>query len=392
MKSLFKNQYICAHLFYFTYFCIEMYLQTDNTMDAGLPAAATGAAVSKFETCAGECMAVAVPANLSSDFPSQLSAVSKEVDRLEREYGPIVFARLFLSDPANQEQAAIECIGPERPFSIIGQAPLCGAKVAVWLWMRKDALVSRCREGMFHAVMPEHEEFWSVSRESCRSGSKEQTMELLENFASALSGYGLSMERDCVRTWFFARDIDNSYSGLVEGRNKIFDRYGLTDDNHYIASTGIAGQGSLPDRLVKMDAVAARGICRTTYLYAERHLNRTSQYGVRFERGTAVDFSDRRHVFISGTASIDNRGQVVFPGNVIRQTGRMLENVEALLAEAGCGFGNVAVMLVYLRDIADYAVVDELFRKRFPATPFVILHAAVCRPAWLIEMECIALK
>lgn len=369
-----------------------MSIKTDNPSVAGFPANAPETAVSLFETCNGECMAVAVPANLSFGFSDQISAVCRETDRLEREYGPIVLARLFLSDPANQEKTVWECIGSGRPFSIIGQAPLCGAKVAVWLWMRKGARVSRCGEGLFHVAIPEHEEFWSVSRESLRSGSKEQTVDLLESFAAHLSEYGLSLERDCIRTWFFARDIDNSYAGLVEGRNIVFDRHGLTDDNHYIASTGIAGTGSVPDRLVKMDAVAARGICSLTYLHADSHLNRTSQYGVRFERGTAVGYSDRSHVFISGTASIDNKGNVVFPGDVIKQTGRMLENVEALLAEAGCGFDDVAVMLVYLRDMADYAVVDDLFQRRFPGKPRVLLHAAVCRPAWLIEMECIALK
>jgi enamine deaminase RidA (YjgF/YER057c/UK114 family) len=49
-------------------------------------------------------------------------------------------------------------------------------------------------------------------------------------------------------------------------------------------------------------------------------------------------------------------------------------------------------MTVYLRDMADYAVVKQLFDERFPHTPKVILLAPVCRPGWLIEMECMAVK
>ena len=53
-----------------------------------------------------------------------------------------------------------------------------------------------------------------------------------------------------------------------------------------------------------------------------------------FERGTSVEYGDRRHLFISGTASIDHRGEVVHVGDVREQTRRMWENVEKLLEEA----------------------------------------------------------
>jgi hypothetical protein len=49
-------------------------------------------------------------------------------------------------------------------------------------------------------------------------------------------------------------------------------------------------------------------------------------------------------------------------------------------------------MVVYLRDIADYGIVKELYEKRFHGKPYVIVHAPVCRPGWLIEMECMAIK
>ena len=105
-----------------------------------------------------------------------------------------------------------------------------------------------------------------------------------------------------------------------------------------------------------------------------------------------MDYGDRRHVFISGTASIDNKGQIVHVGDVVNQTYRMWENVEALLREAGCTYDDVAHMIVYLRDPADYAVVSRLYEERFPDRPVVIVHAPVCRSGWLVEMECMAVK
>ena len=62
------------------------------------------------------------------------------------------------------------------------------------------------------------------------------------------------------RTWIYCRDIDNNYRGLVEGRNGCFDRYGLTPESHFIASTGIEGCTELPGRLLHMDSLGIAGL------------------------------------------------------------------------------------------------------------------------------------
>jgi enamine deaminase RidA (YjgF/YER057c/UK114 family) len=143
-----------------------------------------------------------------------------------------------------------------------------------------------------------------------------------------------------------------------------------------------------------MDNYAIAGISKEQiqYLYAPTHLNRTSDYGVSFERGTAIHYADRRHVFISGTASINNKGEVMYPKDVVKQTHRMWDNVAALLAEAECTYDDVMEMVVYLRDVADYQTVAALYRERFAGMPYVIVHAPVCRPGWLVEMECMAVR
>lgn len=141
-----------------------------------------------------------------------------------------------------------------------------------------------------------------------------------------------------------------------------------------------------------MDAYAVDGLVtgQQQYLYAKDYLNPTYEYGVTFERGVRVDYGDRCHSLISGTASIDNRGQVVHVGDVRRQTERMWENVEALLNEGGASADDVMSIIVYLRDMADYEVVRRMFSERWGDVPVVITLAPVCRPDWLVEMECMA--
>jgi enamine deaminase RidA (YjgF/YER057c/UK114 family) len=168
----------------------------------------------------------------------------------------------------------------------------------------------------------------------------------------------------------------------------------LTENTHYIASTGIEGRHADPKVLVMLDAYAIEGIKpdQIKYLYARTHLNPTYEYGVSFERGTAVDFEDRRQIIISGTASINNHGEIVFPGDVVRQAERMCENVEALLKEADSCFEELQYIIVYLRDTADYLIIKSFFEKKIPNIPTIITLASVCRPGWLVEMECMAVK
>ncbi|MBR2623834.1 MAG: hypothetical protein IKC96_01720, partial [Paludibacteraceae bacterium] len=77
---------------------------------------------------------------------------------------------------------------------------------------------------------------------------------------------------------------------------------------------------------------------------------------------------------------------------VVAQCHRMWENVAALLNEAGCTYDDAAQMIVYLRDPSDYDAVKTMYDEKFPNVPKVIVLAPVCRPTWLIEMECIAVK
>ena len=112
-----------------------------------------------------------------------------------------------------------------------------------------------------------------------------------------------------------------------------------------------------------------------------------------FERGTVLTLDGLRTALISGTASIDPAGNVLHVGDIEAQTLRSWENVDVLLEEAGMSFGDVTMMLVYIRNLDDYAAVRRLYDERFGSSiPNLILHAPICRPTWLMETECIAVK
>ena len=141
-----------------------------------------------------------------------------------------------------------------------------------------------------------------------------------------------------------------------------------------------------------MDAYAICGVKpeQITHLHAQDYLSPTHIYGVAFERGTSIAYKDRSHIFISGTASIDSQGEILFPGDVVQQLDRTLVNIEALLNEASATMDDMQVLLVYLRDPNDQGPIMEALSRRFPDTPFECVTAPVCRPGWLIEIEGLA--
>ena len=305
-----------------------------------------------------------------------------------------IFKRYFLSDAANQADDIIAADVSDCAKSIIGQAPLDGTKIALWCYLMTGVVTGVCESGLYEVRHGAYRHLWNGSAHNLAANSEYQTRLLFNEYNMQLLQEGCTLKDNCVRTWFFVNDIDLNYGGVVRARNQFFFTQGLTVHTHFIASTGIGGRQQDPNVLSQMDNYAIFGLQpgQRHFLYAPTHLNRTSDYGVSFERGTYIDYADRRHVFISGTASIDNKGQIMYPKDIVRQTHRVWENVEALLKEAECTFDDVAEMVVYLRDTADYLLVKELYDERFAGKPFVIVHAPVCRPGWLIEMECMAVR
>ena len=305
-----------------------------------------------------------------------------------------VFKRYFLSDAANQADDIVVADVTDCAKSIIEQAPLDGTKVALWVYLMTGVQTGMTKSGLYEARHGQFRHLWNASAHNLAANSEYQMRLLFNEYVMQLAEEGCKLADNCIRTWLFVNDIDLNYGGVVRARNQVFFTQGLTVHTHFIASTGIGGRQQDPNVLAQMDNYAIDGIQQEQihYLYAPTHLNRTSDYGVSFERGTYIDYADRRHVFISGTASINNKGEIMFPKDVVKQTHRMWENVEALLKEADCTFDDVTALIVYLRDVADYQQVHELFEKRFPNMPCVIVHAGVCRPGWLVEMECMAVK
>jgi 2-iminobutanoate/2-iminopropanoate deaminase len=98
-------------------------------------------------------------------------------------------------------------------------------------------------------------------------------------------------------------------------------------------------------------------------------------------------------VFVSGQIPLDPQTQQMVEGDVARQTERVLENVKGIVEAAGSSLDRVVKTTVYLKDLADFAAMNEVYGRYFSAHPparATVEAARLPRDA-RVEIELIAL-
>jgi enamine deaminase RidA (YjgF/YER057c/UK114 family) len=116
-----------------------------------------------------------------------------------------------------------------------------------------------------------------------------------------------------------------------------------------------------------------------------------------FARGIRFDLGDKTMLMISGTASVDEAGLTVHPGDFRAQLWRTYRNITALLASEGATWQDMVRTTCYLRDIErDYKDFNEVRTAFFdwlgldPLPASTGIQARLCREDLLVEIEAIA--
>lgn len=356
---------------------------------------------------------VDIPEYHISIIPDNKECFLKQLDSLITKYEEIasalelnanylVFTKVFLCDYINQNSLIenhpkFNSIFGKSITSIIEQAPLDGTKINLLLYFVKADDIQIKKDNDTSVVRIGNKlHIYQVVTEYDRELNSPylQTKDAFERHIKLLSDNNMSLRDNCVRTWLYSRDVDKDYGDIVKARNDIFDKQELTVDSHFITSTGIEGKGFSRNSSVNIDFYSIQGISseQIQYLQALEYLNNTYEYGVAFERGVSITYDDKKHIFISGTASIDKVGECIYRNDVLKQTERIFLNIKMLLKDASADLSDIAQMIVYLRNVSDYEIVKNYLDLNYSDVPKVIVLARVCRPEWLIEIECIALK
>lgn len=74
-------------------------------------------------------------------------------------------------------------------------------------------------------------------------------------------------------------------------------------------------------------------------------------------------------VFVSGQIPIDPKSGNVVQVDIKSQTRQVMENAKAILSAAGCGMSQVVKATIYLKNMADFVAVNEIYGAYFPSDP-----------------------
>jgi 2-iminobutanoate/2-iminopropanoate deaminase len=97
--------------------------------------------------------------------------------------------------------------------------------------------------------------------------------------------------------------------------------------------------------------------------------------------------------FLSGQIPLDPATNQLIDGDITAQTERVFENMKALLEACGSSLGQVVKTTVFIKDMGEFAKMNEIYARYFPENPpsRSTIEAARLPRDVRIEIECIAL-
>lgn len=97
-------------------------------------------------------------------------------------------------------------------------------------------------------------------------------------------------------------------------------------------------------------------------------------------------------VYVSGVLAMDSTGKTVGVGDAQTQTRCVIETIRSVVQAAGGTLDDVAYNAIFLRDLADYAAMNEVYAEYFGNRPPAryCIKAELVRPEFLVEISSIA--
>lgn len=208
---------------------------------------------------------------------------------------------------------------------------------------------------------------------------------------------------DCphiLRVWQYLPHIteplgeEDRYRAYCAGRRRALTRLDRHRDSTLPAASLLGDQG---DSILLYALVATTPGVQVENPRQVSAFHYPPQYGKAspsFSRALAKQWPDgSRQLYISGTASVV--GHATLHDDVAAQTREIVANLEALVGEGaanggpgGSGLTAIDPLKVYVRHHADYPAVREELSAWLPVNhPVLYLHADVCRPDLLVEID-----
>lgn len=97
-------------------------------------------------------------------------------------------------------------------------------------------------------------------------------------------------------------------------------------------------------------------------------------------------------IYVSGVLALDGAGKLVGAGDVQAQTRHVLDSIKAVVEAGGGSLDDIVYNAIFLKDLADYAKMNEVYAQYFPRQPPAryCIRADLVKPEFLVEISSIA--
>lgn len=333
----------------------------------------------------------------------------------------MVFLRDFTDEAECRELLRARFAEAMPVTTIVAQPPCCGAALGVELWALGGPGVTVERLGPQLLTVESDGIRWihcgGIRGEAGADGAYAESLSAFQQMRARLAEAGVGFDQ-VVRTWLYVNQINageagrQRYQELNRARTDFFRdiRFGVklraasAPEQIYPASTGIGMGGDA----IAMSCMALDSRRTDVFLLPLENPQQTPAYDYqavhspqspKFSRAMAVVQGHFVSTLLSGTASIVN-SHTCFQGDIVRQTEQTIENIERLMTPenfarhglpgAGATLRDIAKLRVYVKCREDYEKCREVCERRLPRIPALYLHADVCRPELLVEIEAVA--
>ena len=97
-------------------------------------------------------------------------------------------------------------------------------------------------------------------------------------------------------------------------------------------------------------------------------------------------------VCTAGMLALDADGNLIGGGDAGAQTRQVMENIKRILEAAGGSLEDIVYNMIFLKDLADYQAMNEVYGSYFPQTPpaRACVQAGLVKPEFLVEIAATA--
>ncbi|MBN2529596.1 MAG: hypothetical protein JXR76_24620 [Deltaproteobacteria bacterium] len=223
----------------------------------------------------------------------------------------------------------------------------------------------------------------------------EETRSLLLRAFCIFSEAGF-VPTDIARTWFYLDDILSWYDAFNHARSGIFKSWGLmpTESSCELllpASTGIGVRNGF-DQTVTADMLLVQSAQPHNLVQQLTNPGQKDafQYGSAFSRGAVIGSAEHRLLELSGTASINERGETIHVNDPNAQIECTLEKIGQLLSLENASLTQLSGGVAFCKDPSLAMPLQQSLKYRkieMETFPLICVEADVCRDDLLFELD-----